>query len=168
MSAEHVLRSSDTQNDTERKLRMRLEGLTKAVGEMEPGQREFCLAAIDEWLGYMAGLRDQRDALRAEVNEAWQAAQDAGLRADRNSDYVAKLHTQRDALNEELGRVSTEYGELHAERNALKAALEKLTRAAKNVAHWHWGACRVQVGQACTCTDQIVALRQVLDELEEK
>jgi len=59
-------------------------------------------------------------------------------------------------------------GHAVAQRDALKAALEKLTRAAKNVAHWHWGACRVQVGQACTCTDQIVALRQALDELEEK
>ena len=69
MSAEHVLRNSSTQNDTERKLRMRLGGLHKAVGEMEPGQREFCLAAIDEWLDYMAGLRDQNDALRATLEK---------------------------------------------------------------------------------------------------
>jgi len=69
VSAEHVLRSSDTQNDAERKLQRRLEGLSRAVGEMEPGQREFCLAAIDEWLDYMAGLRDQRDALQASLEE---------------------------------------------------------------------------------------------------
>ena len=50
--------------------------------------------------------KHQRDALKAEVNEAWQAAQDAGLRADRNSDYVAKLHTERDALRAALEKIA--------------------------------------------------------------
>lgn len=31
-------------------LKMRVTGLTKAVDHLEPGEREFCLAAISEWL----------------------------------------------------------------------------------------------------------------------
>jgi len=53
----------------ERKLRNRLEGLTKAIGEMEPGGREFCLAAISEWLDYTDVLRAQRDALKATLED---------------------------------------------------------------------------------------------------
>jgi chromosome segregation ATPase len=67
LSIGRVLDDEEAQLALERKLRMRVGGLTKAVGEMEPGAREFCLAAIDEWLDYMVALRDHLDGTEAEV-----------------------------------------------------------------------------------------------------
>jgi hypothetical protein len=64
-----VLDDEEAQLALERKLRMRIGGLTQAVGQMEPGQREFCLAALDEWLDYMMALRERLDALSTETGE---------------------------------------------------------------------------------------------------
>jgi hypothetical protein len=60
-------------NDTaERRehLQMRMSGLTRAVGDMEPGAREFCLAAIGEWADYTGELRDRVAELEAALNRA--------------------------------------------------------------------------------------------------
>jgi hypothetical protein len=56
-------------DDAERRehLQMRMSGLTRAVGDMEPGAREFCLAAIGEWADYTGELRDRIAELEAEV-----------------------------------------------------------------------------------------------------
>jgi len=65
--------------------------------------------------------------IEADRQEAWRVAQeartaagDAGLRADRNSDYVAKLHTQRDALQAALEEIAYRDGTLYDARFALK------------------------------------------------
>ena len=75
-----------------------------------------------------------------------------------------KVVRQRDAFDEELGRVSTEYGELHAERYALKVVLNEAVMAldAATVIGEREG-CRLNYGNH----DRIVRnARQVLKELE--
>ena len=59
-------------DDSERRqhLQMRMSGLTKAVGDMEPGAREFCLAAIGEWADYTGELRDRIAVLEKALNRA--------------------------------------------------------------------------------------------------
>jgi hypothetical protein len=63
--------------------------------------------------------------IEAELQEAWKAAEDAGLRADRNSDYVAKLQIECDALKAALESITDRNQELADENDALRAALDQ-------------------------------------------
>ncbi len=93
-----VLDDEEKQLALERKLRMRAGGLTRAVGEMEPGGREFCLAAIDEWLDYMVALRDRLGELQAShrrlVQGLVEAGELAGHMAERYGGSLARIVRQ--------------------------------------------------------------------------